>query len=446
MSLEMQIEMVRKRVLGAQRGAAAAGDAQARRATKIEVRPEFTDFAKFAEMREYDTMRWYYENQGYEWNMFREHLGAATAEVEVAGRRMINFSSYNYLDLSDDPRVKDAAKQAIDDFGTSTGSGRIIRGEIPIFGEFERELSETLGVEGALLGVSGYGTNVAAIGYLMRKQDLIVYDELVHNSMLTGAKLSGARRFAFAHNDCDALESLLIEHRGSYERVLIMTEGVFSMDGDIPDIPRMIELSKRHHAWLMVDEAHSIGVLGSRGMGVVDHFGLDPSDIDIHYASMSKAFATVGGYIAGRQEMITLLKHYAPGLGLYIASPTPANAAAGLAALRIMRAEPQRAQRVVANAQYFRQRAREAGLDTGASESSGVVPVMLPDSELALWLSARLFDNNVFAFPMLFPVVPRNAARLRFFLSAAHTREHIDHTVALLATLKAQAPASKGLI
>ncbi|WP_167335991.1 aminotransferase class I/II-fold pyridoxal phosphate-dependent enzyme [Paraburkholderia bannensis] len=442
----MQIEMVRKRVLGAQRGAAAAGDAQARRATKIEVRPEFTDFAKFAEMREYDTMRWYYENQGYEWNMFREHLGAATAEVEVAGRRMINFSSYNYLDLSDDPRVKDAAKQAIDDFGTSTGSGRIIRGEIPIFGEFERELSETLGVEGALLGVSGYGTNVAAIGYLMRKQDLIVYDELVHNSMLTGAKLSGARRFAFAHNDCDALESLLIEHRGSYERVLIMTEGVFSMDGDIPDIPRMIELSKRHHAWLMVDEAHSIGVLGSRGMGVVDHFGLDPSDIDIHYASMSKAFATVGGYIAGRQEMITLLKHYAPGLGLYIASPTPANAAAGLAALRIMRAEPQRAQRVVANAQYFRQRAREAGLDTGASESSGVVPVMLPDSELALWLSARLFDNNVFAFPMLFPVVPRNAARLRFFLSAAHTREHIDHTVALLATLKAQAPASKGLI
>jgi 8-amino-7-oxononanoate synthase len=435
----MHIERLRARLLGKQGTATAGDDAPAARAVapRVTVGREHYDFAQFPELREYANTRWYYDKQGYEWNMFREHVGVASAEVDVAGRRMINFSSYNYLDLSGDPRVQSAAKQAIDHYGTSTGSGRIIMGEIPIFGEFEKELADVLGVEDAVLGVSGYGTNVAAIGYLARKQDLVLYDELVHNSMLVGAKLSGARRFAFAHNDCDALERLLVEHRGNFERVLILTEGVFSMDGDIPDIPRLIEIKKRHHALLMVDEAHS--------MGVVDHFGLNGADIDIHYASMSKAFATIGGYIAGRRELVTMLKYYAPGLGLYIASPMPANAAAGLAALRIMRAEPQRARRVVENARYFREQARQAGLNTGLSEGSAVIPVMLPDAELALWLAARLFDNNIFTFPMIFPVVPRDAARLRFFINTAHTREQIDRTIRLLVELKAAAPASKGL-
>jgi 8-amino-7-oxononanoate synthase len=446
MELEMQKEKLRSRMLGARRDSAGDGETPAPRAAKVEIRPEHYDFARFPELDEYKNTCWYYDKQKYEWNMFREHVGMATAELEVAGRRMINFSSFNYLDLAGDPRVTAAAKQAIDEFGTSTGSGRIIMGEISLFRQFERELAETLGVEDALLGVSGYGTNVAAIGYLMRKHDLIVYDELVHNSMLTGAQLSGARRLSFAHNDLDALDRLLAEHRGSHERVLIMTEGVFSMDGDIPDIPRMIEIKKRHRALLLVDEAHSIGVIGSRGMGVVDHFSLDPADIDIHYASMSKAFATIGGYIAGRKELITMLKHYAPGLGLYIASPTPANAAAGLAALRIMRAEPERGRRVVANADYFRERAQAAGLDIGPSAGSGVVPVMLADSELALWLAVKLFENNIFTFPMLFPVVPRNAARLRFFLSVAHTREHIDRTIDMIVQLKANAPSGRGLI
>ncbi|MGF6574262.1 8-amino-7-oxononanoate synthase [Paraburkholderia fungorum] len=448
MTAETHVERLRARLLGKQGGAAASGDdaPMARAASaRVAVGPEHYDFAQFPELREYANTRWYYDKQGYEWNMFREHVGVASAEVEVAGRRVINFSSYNYLDLSGDPRVQAAAKQAIDDFGTSTGSGRIIMGEIPVFNEFERELADMLGVEDAVLGVSGYGTNVAAIGYLARKQDLVLYDELVHNSMLVGAKLSGARRFAFPHNDCDALERLLVEHRGNFERVLILTEGVFSMDGDIPDIPRMIEIKKRHRALLMVDEAHSMGVIGPRGLGVVDHFGLNSADIDVHYASMSKAFATIGGYIAGRRELVTMLKYYAPGLGLYIASPMPANAAAGLAALRIMRAEPERARRVVENANYFREQAARASLNVGASAGSAVIPVMLPDAEMALWMAARMFDNNIFTFPMIFPVVPRDAARLRFFVNTAHTREQIDRTIRLLAELKANAPASKGL-
>lgn len=447
MSSDSHVERLRARLLATQRATANGNETPAARAVapKVAVAREHYDFAQFPELRDYANTRWYYDKQGYEWNMFREHVGVASAEVNVAGRRMINFSSYNYLNLSGDPRVQAAAKQAIDDYGTSTGSGRIIMGEIPIFGEFEKELAEMLGVEDAVLGVSGYGTNVAAVGYLARKQDLVLYDELVHNSMLVGAKLSGARRFAFAHNDCDALERLLVEHRGNFERVLILTEGVFSMDGDIPDIPRLIDIKKRHHALLMVDEAHSMGVIGARGLGVVDHFGLDGADIDIHYASMSKAFATIGGYIAGRRELITMLKYYAPGLGLYIASPMPANAAAGLAALRIMREEPQRAQRTVQNAGYFREQARLAGLDIGLSGASAVIPVMLPDAEVALWMAARMFDNDVFTFPMIFPVVPRDAARLRFFVNTAHTREQIDRTVRLLAELKAVAPASKGL-
>jgi 8-amino-7-oxononanoate synthase len=441
MSIDSKVDQLRARLLGKTGEAASISTAR-----RVKLLPEHYDIAQFPEMRDFATMCWYYDNQRLPWQMYRKHLGIASAQVNVEGRDMLNFSSYNYLDLSHDPRVKDAAKQAIDRYGTSTGAGRIIRGDIPLFDEFEQELADMLGVEAAVMGVSGWGVNAGVIGYVARSQDLILYDEMVHNSMLTGAKISGARRLAFAHNDYDALERLLQEHRGSYERALILTEGVFSMDGDIPDVPRLIDIKRRHHALLMVDEAHSMGVIGPRGLGVVDYFGIDPRDIDIHFSTLSKSFATIGAYVAGCKELVTMLKYYAPGIGLYIAAPNPANAAAALAALRIMRAEPQRARSVVAIADRFRERARAAGLDIGPSHDSGVVPVMLPDSETALWMSARLYERGVFAFPMIFPVVPRDAARLRFFLSAAHTEAHVDRAVAMLAELKATAPKPKGLM
>ncbi|WP_168793134.1 aminotransferase class I/II-fold pyridoxal phosphate-dependent enzyme [Paraburkholderia aromaticivorans] len=444
-TIESHVERLRSRLLRQGTVPGVASEPRAR-ASAVRVAPEHYDFAHFPEMRQYERTCWYYENQGFQWNMYREHAGVASAEVEIDGRRVLNFSSYNYLDLSDDVRVCEAAKRAIDVYGTSAGAGRIIRGEVPLFGAFERELAETLGVEDAVMGVSGWGVNAGAIGFLARKQDLILYDELVHNSMLIGARIGGARRFAFPHNDYDALEQLLAEHRKQYERVLILTEGVFGMDGDIPDVPRMIEIKRRYRALLMVDEAHSMGVIGPRGLGVVDYFGIDGADIDIHFSTLSKSFSTIGGYVAGSRALVTMLKHYASGIGLYIAAPNPANAAAALAALRIMRAEPERARRVVANADYLREQAVAAGLDIGPSHGSAVVPIMQPDSETAMWMSARLFDAGVFAFPMIFPVVPRDGARLRFFLSTAHTREQIDRTVALLVQLKASAPAPKGLI
>jgi len=413
---------------------------------KIRTKSEFYDISKFAEYKEFEQSEWYYGQQKFEWNLFREHLGVSGAQVEIDGRKMINYSSYNYLDLAGDSRVLEAAKEAIDKYGVSTGSGRMITGEIPVHQEFEHELCDMFGSEEAVVSVGGYSTNAFTIGYIARKQDLIIYDELIHNSALVGSKISGARRLTFPHNDIDALDDLLKENRGKYERVLVLIEGVYSMDGDIPDVPRIVEIAKRHKALIMVDEAHSIGVIGPKGLGVLDYFPeLKIADIDLLFGSMSKSFATCGGYVAGARPVISILKHYAPGVLLYGASPTPANTAAGLASLRIMRSEPERALGVQANAAYFIEKAQAAGLDTGLSANSGVVPLMIGSSEQALWLSVKLFEKNICTYPMMFPVVPRGQARLRFFINYRHSKEQIDHTFDTLTDLLKRVPRDRGL-
>lgn len=412
----------------------------------LQIVPSFYQFDQFAEYKDYTTMMWYYDKQKYTRNQFLNHLGPSDAVVNLEGRELINFSSYNYLALAFDERVKAAAKKAIDDFGTSTGSGRSITGEVSIHQEFERELCDVLKSEDAVLSVGGYSTNAFTVGYLARPQDLIVYDELVHNSALAGCKMTTARRFSFPHNDYDALDKILAQHRDKYERCIVLIEGVYSMDGDIPDVPRMIEIKNRHKATLMVDEAHSMGIIGPNGLGVTDYFGIDGSEIDILFGSMSKAFGTCGGYVAGPKPLIAMLKNYAPGVLLYGAAPTPANTAAGLATLRIMRAEPERARRVQSNAAYFIERAKAAGLDTYNSKDSGVVPVMMRDSELALWSSIQLFDKGICSFPMLYPIVPRDKSRLRFFINTNHTKAQIDYTIETLASCLRVAPASKGVI
>ena len=411
----------------------------------LKMSPAFYDFAQFPEYKEFTTMEWFYANQNYSKNQFLKHLGVSDATVNLEGREFINFSSYNYLALAGDVRVKEAAKKAIDDFGTSTGSGRSITGEVDLHQKFERELCEVVQSEDAVVSVGGYSTNAFTVGYLARPQDLILYDELVHNSALAGCKMTTARRFSFPHNDYEALERLLAQHRDRYERVFILAEGVYSMDGDIPDIPRLIEIKKKYKALLMVDEAHSMGVIGPRGLGVTDYFGIPGSEIDILFGSMSKAFGTCGGYVAGAKPLIAMLKNYAPGVLLYGAAPTPANTAAGLATLQIMRAEPERALRLQANAAYFIEKAKAAGLDTYRSKDSGVVPVMMRDSELALWLSIQLFDQGICSFPMLYPIVPRDKSRLRFFINTQHTHQQIDHTIECLSKALKVAPASKGV-
>ncbi|KPQ33552.1 MAG: 7-keto-8-aminopelargonate synthetase-related enzyme [Phormidesmis priestleyi Ana] len=414
--------------------------------TPAVVPQQYYDPALFPEYKEFTTMEWFYEKQNYTQNLFRKHAGASGATVSIDGRELINYSSYNYLGLANDPRVKKAAQTAVEEFGTSTGSGRSITGEVAPHQEFEREISEILGTEDAVLSVGGYSTNTFSIGYLCRAQDLIIYDELIHNSALTGCKLAGSRRFSFPHNDYDALENLLATHRSNFERVLILTEGVYSMDGDIPDIPRLIEIKQKYQALLMVDEAHSMGVIGPNGLGVTDYFKVSGKEIDILYGSMSKAFGTCGGYVAGPKPLVTILKHYAPGVLLYGASPTPANTAAGLETLRIMRSHPKLAQRVQANAAYFIEKAQAAGLNTYNSKGSGVVPIMTQDSELALWLSVTLFDQGICTYPMLYPIVPRDKSRLRFFINTNHTREQIDYTIDCIVNNLRVAPPSQGVM
>ena len=422
-----------------------SGTAEAVRRT-LPIQPAFHDFSLFPEYKEFATMEWFYEKQNYTKNLFRKHVGASDATVEIEGQTLINFSSYNYLALANHPRVKAAAKQAVEDFGTSTGSGRSITGEVDIHQAFEREIAEVLGTEDAVVSVGGYSTNAFAIGYLCRPQDLIIYDELIHNSALSGCKLAGSRRFSFPHNDYAALDKLLAEHRNKYERVLILVEGVYSMDGDIPDLPQIIEIKNRHKALLMVDEAHSMGIIGPKGLGVTDYFDISGSEIEILYGSMSKAFGTCGGYIAGSKPLIAILKNYAPGVLLYGAAPTPANTAAGLETLQIMQEKPELARRVQDNAAYFIEKAKAAGLDTYNSKDSGVVPIMMRDSELALWMSVTLFDKNICTYPMLYPIVPRDKSRLRFFINTNHTQEQLDYTIDCLVETLAAAPKSRGLM
>ncbi|MEM7348141.1 MAG: aminotransferase class I/II-fold pyridoxal phosphate-dependent enzyme, partial [Chloroflexota bacterium] len=240
---------------------------------------------------------------------FRPHEGINNDQTRIDDRVLINYSSYNYLGLSGDETVSDAAKEAIDLYGTSVSASRLVSGEIPLHNELEKELADLVGTESCLAYVGGHATNVTTIGHLFGPQDLILYDALIHNSALQGALLSGADYLSFPHNDWQVLDQLLTEKRAAYRRVLIVVEGVYSMDGDIPDIPNFTAIKTRHHAFLMIDEAHSIGAVGEQGRGVGEYFGINPADVDIWMGTLSKSFASCGGYIAGSHALIQYLKY-----------------------------------------------------------------------------------------------------------------------------------------
>ena len=288
---------------------------------------------------------------------FRPHEGVAAATTVIAGREYLNFSSYNYLGLSGDPRVNEAVKRAIDRYGTSASASRLVSGERPIHGELEAALAALYGVDACLAFVSGHATNVTTIGHLFGPRDLVVHDALAHNSILQGIQLSGARRLSFPHNDWAALDELLAAQRRQFERVLIVVEGLYSMDGDFPDLPRFAEIKRRHRAFLMVDEAHSFGVMGRGGLGIREHFGMDAGDVDIWMGTLSKALAGCGGYIAGERALVEHLKCAAPGF-VYSVGMAPPVAAAALAALGILRAEPERAEALRARGRQFLDLAR----------------------------------------------------------------------------------------
>lgn len=349
----------------------------------------------------------------------------------IGGRELINYSTYNYLGMSGDPVVDQAAKEAIDRYGTSVSASRIASGEKPLHQELERVVADFLGTSDSIAYIGGVTANVSTIGHLFGKNDLIVHDSLSHNSIIQGCILSGATALSFPHSDYSVLEAILRDRRHRYNRVLIVLEGVYSTDGDIPDLPKFIEVKQRYKTFLMVDEAHSFGTIGEHGRGVSELFDLNPADVDLWMGTFSKSFASCGGYIAGSKELIEYLKYTAPGF-VYSVGMSPANTAAALASLRVLLAEPERVARLHQRAKLFLDLARQQGLNTGMSHGSPVIPIIVGDTFKCIQLSQALFDRGINAQPLAAPIVPEGTARLRFFVTCTHTEAQIRSTVDIL--------------
>lgn len=358
-------------------------------------------------------------------------LDRLQSELAARGDTFTSFANYDYLGLAGDIRIKNAARAAVSQFGTGVGGSRLVGGERSIHRALEYDLAAFLGVEDTLTLVSGYGTNVSLVGHVLTRGDLILVDDLSHNSIMAGSKLSRATVLPFAHNNFEELEQILERRRDQFRRVLIVTEGLYSMDGDVPDLPRMLELKKRYNAWIMVDEAHSIGVLGRTGRGISEYFGVDPNDIDLMVGTMSKSLVNCGGFIGGKQTVIDWLRFTLPGFVYSVWLPPP-TAAAVVQALKIIDAEPDRVARLRDNSRYFLTRAQAAGLDTGPAIGLGVVPVLFDTPERTLRIARTLMREGYYVPPIVQVGVPKDKPRLRFFISAAHRREQIDGVVATM--------------
>jgi 8-amino-7-oxononanoate synthase len=362
---------------------------------------------------------------------FKQHEGSAGARTRIGGREYLNFSSYNYLGLSGHAAVSAAAKSAIDLYGTSVSASRAVSGERPLHRALEAALARACDAEDAVVFVSGHATSVTSIGHLFGPRDLVLHDELIHNCTLQGIALAGARRVPFPHNDWEALDGLLAQQRHQFERVLVVVEGIYSMDGDFPDLPRFIDVKRRHKTFLMVDEAHSFGVMGATGLGIREHFGLKGGDVDIWMGTLSKSLAGCGGYIAGQTALVEHLKFLAPGF-LYSVGMAPPVAAASLAAMECMRREPQRVATLRKRGAMFLKLARDAGIDTGTSAGLAVIPAIVGSSMRAAKVSAALFERGINVQPILYPAVPEKLARLRFFMSCEHSEDDIGAAVGAL--------------
>lgn len=349
----------------------------------------------------------------------------------IHGKDFLNFSSYNYLGLSGDAAVSRAAEEAIRQYGTSVSASRLASGERPLHHALEKALADLHQTEAALVFTSGYGTNSHVLGHVFGPEDLIIHDEAVHASVLEGIRLAGCRSDFFPHNDVAALAGVLARRRHTAKRALVVVEGIYSMDGDFPDLPAVVKTARAHGAGVLVDEAHSIGVLGATGGGIREHFGMAATDVDLWMGTLSKAFASCGGYIAGSARTVDFLKYTVPGF-VFSAGISPPNAAAALEALRILARNPDLPASAREAADLFRRGARSAGFDTGPATAGAVVPIITGSEEAAVALHRRLFEAQILALPMLPPAVPKDRSRLRFFFSAGHQPAEIERTLKVL--------------
>ena len=343
----------------------------------------------------------------------------------IDGKKVVNLTSNNYLDLANHPALKAAAKAAIDKYGVGTAAVRTIIGTMDIHMALEKKLAEFKGTEAALVFQSGFTVNVACCQSLMTdEKDLLVSDELNHASIIDGGRLSKASRKIYPHKDMKALKTILesSEAQGA-RRKMIVTDGVFSMDGDLAPLPQIVELAEKHGAFVMVDDAHASGVMGKNGRGTPSHFGL-VDRVQIQIGTLSKAVAAIGGYVAGSKSLCDYLASVGRPFGFSSSHP-PSVTATCIAALDILMNEPQRIEKLWSNARYFKEGLKRLGFDTGGSETP-ITPVMVGDTARAQKFSGRLFEEGVFALSICYPTVPRGKDRLRTIVSSGHTEKDLD--------------------
>ena len=346
-------------------------------------------------------------------------LDALRTDMHEKGQRFTSFATYDYLGLGNDPRVRGAAADALAAHGPGAGASRLVGGERLIHRALERDLADFLGVEDVLVLVSGYLTNTSALTHLLLSQDAMIVDELSHNSIMIGAEASRATKLKFRHNDLAHLEQILKDNRSQFKRCAIVAEGLYSMDGDYPDLRELVRIKNEYQSWLILDEAHSIGVLGANGRGITEEYGIDPAEIDLIIGTLSKTFVSCGGFIAGRASAISWLRYSLPGFVFSVGMP-PVIAAAARAALGVLREEPWRVSRLRDNGAKFLAGAHHYGLNTGAATGRGVVPLIMPDTATTIETARALLANGIYCPPIVQIGVPHDQPRLRFFLSAGH--------------------------
>jgi glycine C-acetyltransferase len=349
------------------------------------------------------------------------------ASLVVNGKQVLNFCSNNYLGLANHPKLREAAKAAIDTYGVGPGAVRTIAGTMSLHDRLEARLATFKGVEAAIAVQSGFNANQAVIPALMGKDDLIISDELNHASIIDGVRLTKADRAIFKHRDADDLRRVLKEAEGKYDKILVVTDGVFSMDGDVAPLDKITDAAEEAGAITMVDDAHGEGVLGRGGRGIVDQFGLH-GRFDIEVGTMSKAFGVMGGYVAGEKKLVDYLRQKARPF-LFSSAMTVPDTAACIAAVDLMEESTELVDRLWANTEVFKKGMVELGFDTGESETP-IVPVMLGEAQLAQDFSRWLFEAGVFAMAIGFPTVPKGKARIRVMISASHSADDLEQGIA----------------
>ena len=345
--------------------------------------------------------------------------------VKINGREVLMFGSNSYLGLANDPRLKEAAIEAIKKYGTSCSGSRFLNGTLDIHVTLEEKLAKLVGKEAAVCFSTGFQVNLGVVSALCGRNDYLLLDRLDHASIIEGSRLSFGKPLKYAHNDMASLEMRLQQCQPEAMK-LIVTDGVFSMEGDIVPLPEMVALAEKYDADIMVDDAHALGVLGHQGRGTADHFGLTDK-VDLIMGTFSKSFGSLGGFIASDSDTINFLKHNARSL-IFSASMPPANVASVSKAIDIMLGEPERIQHLWDVSDYARKQFKERGFDTGRSETP-IIPLFVRNSEKAFWICNRLLENGIFVTPVIAPAVPENDALIRFALMATHTYEQVDEAL-----------------